>query len=168
MGELLNAEKRATEYALVESQRPNYTIRFPKVDAYHVGQFIQLWQVATAYAGLMLNVDAYDQPAVELGKQATCSGSWASQECVNNSSSAARTASFRRSAVVCGFRREFFTIVFLSVSRCFGRGGVGAAGSGVDAKCGRRMRHGRLWRAGLVGRRAPPAPGVGAVDNLPR
>jgi glucose-6-phosphate isomerase len=71
LGTLLNAEKRATEYALVESERPNFTIKFPKIDEYHVGQFIQLWQNATAYAGLLLNIDAYDQPAVELGKQAT-------------------------------------------------------------------------------------------------
>ena len=71
IGALMNAEKRATEYALLESQRPNYTIKFPTIDAYHVGQFINLWQIATAYAGLLLNVDAYDQPAVELGKQAT-------------------------------------------------------------------------------------------------
>jgi glucose-6-phosphate isomerase len=71
VGGLLNAEKRATEYALVESHRPNFTIRFPKIDAYHVGQFIYLWEVVTSYAGLMLNIDAYDQPAVELGKQAT-------------------------------------------------------------------------------------------------
>lgn len=71
MSGLLNAERRATEYAFVASQRPNYTIRFPKVDAYHVGEFIWLWQMATAYAGLLLNIDAYDQPAVELGKQAT-------------------------------------------------------------------------------------------------
>lgn len=71
MAGLLNAEKRATEYALVESQRPNFTIKFPKVDAFHVGQFIYLWEMVTAYAGLMLNIDAYDQPAVELGKQAT-------------------------------------------------------------------------------------------------
>lgn len=71
LGTLLNAEKRATEYALLESQRPNYTIRFPKVDAHHVGEFIMLWQIATAYAGLLLNVDAYDQPAVETGKVAT-------------------------------------------------------------------------------------------------
>lgn len=71
MGELLNAEKRATEYAFLESQRPNYTITFPTLDARHVGEFISLWQIATAYAGLLLNVDAYDQPAVELGKQAT-------------------------------------------------------------------------------------------------
>ncbi len=71
MAGLLNAERRATEYALVESMRPNYTITFPRIDAYHVGEFIMLWQVATAYAGLLLGVDAYDQPAVELGKQAT-------------------------------------------------------------------------------------------------
>lgn len=71
MSVLLNAERRATEYAFVASQRPNYTIRFPKVDAYHVGEFIWLWQMATAYAGLLLDIDAYNQPAVELGKQAT-------------------------------------------------------------------------------------------------
>ena len=71
MASLLNAERKATEYALVESMRPNYTITFPKIDAYHVGEFVMLWQVATAYAGLLIGVDAYDQPAVELGKQAT-------------------------------------------------------------------------------------------------
>lgn len=68
---LLSAEKRATEYALVDSRRPNYTIGMPRVDAEHVGEFIQLWMVATAYAGRLLRVDAYDQPAVETGKQAT-------------------------------------------------------------------------------------------------
>ncbi|USN98104.1 MAG: glucose-6-phosphate isomerase [Phycisphaeraceae bacterium] len=71
MSALLNAEKRATEYALVESERPNFTIRFPMVNEHTVGEFIMLWQVATAYAGLMLNIDAYDQPAVETGKKAT-------------------------------------------------------------------------------------------------
>ena len=71
LGRLLGAEKRATEFALVESQRPNFTITFPALDAYHVGQFIQLWEIATAYAALMLNINAYDQPAVETGKVAT-------------------------------------------------------------------------------------------------
>lgn len=68
---LLSAEKRATEFALLDSVRPNMTIKFPKVDAYHIGEFIAIWQVATAYAGRMLNIDAYDQPAVETGKKAT-------------------------------------------------------------------------------------------------
>ncbi|MFT5422596.1 MAG: glucose-6-phosphate isomerase [Phycisphaerales bacterium] len=71
MTALLNAEKRATEFALVDSSRPNFTIRFPKIDAHHVGEFMALFQIATAYAGLMLNIDAYDQPAVETGKKAT-------------------------------------------------------------------------------------------------
>lgn len=71
MSTLLNAEKRATEFALNESQRPNLTIRFPRIDAFHVGQFIYLWEMVTAYAGLMLNIDAYNQPAVETGKIAT-------------------------------------------------------------------------------------------------
>ncbi|MFG0253390.1 MAG: glucose-6-phosphate isomerase, partial [Phycisphaerales bacterium JB038] len=57
---LINAEKRATEYALVASERPNYTIKFPTIDAYHVGQFIYLWEVTTSSAGLMLNINAYD------------------------------------------------------------------------------------------------------------
>lgn len=71
LAQLLNAEKRATEYALVASSRPNFTITFPVIDAHHVGEFIALWEIATAYAGLMLNIDAYDQPAVETGKKAT-------------------------------------------------------------------------------------------------
>ena len=71
MAELLAAEKRATEYALVESLRPNFTIRFPRIDARHVGQFIMLWEIVTAYAGNLLGVDPYDQPAVETGKKAT-------------------------------------------------------------------------------------------------
>ena len=73
--ELLNAEKRATEYALVESERPNFTLRFEGsssgLQAAEVGEFINLWQIATAYAGRMLGIDAYDQPAVETGKLAT-------------------------------------------------------------------------------------------------
>jgi glucose-6-phosphate isomerase len=71
MSQLISAEKRATEYALVESWRPNYTIRMARIDANHVGQFIMLWQIATAYAGQLLGVNTYDQPAVETGKQAT-------------------------------------------------------------------------------------------------
>lgn len=71
LGRLISAEKRATEFALVESQRPNFTIRFPRITPHAVGQFIQMWEITTAYAGLMLNIDAYDQPAVETGKVAT-------------------------------------------------------------------------------------------------
>ncbi|MHC5024522.1 MAG: glucose-6-phosphate isomerase [Planctomycetota bacterium] len=70
-GELLAAEQRATEYALAESGRPSYRIALPKLDAYCIGAFLQLWMVATSFAGRLLNVNAYDQPAVETGKLAT-------------------------------------------------------------------------------------------------
>lgn len=68
---LLNAEKRATEIALAASKRPTMTIRFPAVDARTVGQFIMLWEAATTLAGGLLNIDPYDQPAVQLGKDYT-------------------------------------------------------------------------------------------------
>jgi glucose-6-phosphate isomerase len=71
MGELLNAEKKATEYALLASNRPCLTVLFPKVDAYTVGQFIFLFEATTSFAGALLGVNTYDQPAVELGKHAT-------------------------------------------------------------------------------------------------
>jgi glucose-6-phosphate isomerase len=71
MSTLLNSEKVATEYALVYSKRPNMTVLFDEVSPYTVGQFICLFEVTTSIAGVLLNINAYDQPAVELGKQAT-------------------------------------------------------------------------------------------------
>jgi glucose-6-phosphate isomerase len=71
LGDLLNAEKKATEYALCASSRPCITILFPKVDAYTVGQFIFLFEATTSFAGTLFGINTYDQPAVELGKHAT-------------------------------------------------------------------------------------------------
>jgi len=71
LGKLLNAEKQATEFALVASERPCMTIRFSRVSAAMIGQFIMLWEAATTIMGGLLNIDPYDQPAVELGKQMT-------------------------------------------------------------------------------------------------
>lgn len=71
MGDLIKAEKKATEYALCASNRPCITMLFPKVDAYTVGQFIFLYEATTSFAGALFGLNTYDQPAVELGKQAT-------------------------------------------------------------------------------------------------
>jgi glucose-6-phosphate isomerase len=67
---LLNSEKMATEYALLQSKRPCLTVIFPEVNAYTVGQFIYLYEVTTSFAGALFGINPYDQPAVELGKQA--------------------------------------------------------------------------------------------------
>lgn len=71
LGRLLKAEKRATEAALMASRRPSLTIRFPKVSEETVGQFIMLWEAATSVMGGLLNINAYDQPAVQTGKDYT-------------------------------------------------------------------------------------------------
>jgi len=71
MSSLFNNEKKATEYALMESKRPNLTVIFDKVNAYTVGQFIYLYEVTTSFMGDLLDINPYDQPAVELGKEAT-------------------------------------------------------------------------------------------------
>jgi glucose-6-phosphate isomerase len=71
LGELLNNEKKATEYALLVNERPCLTILFPEISAHTVGQFIYLYEVATSIAGVLFGINTYDQPAVELGKEAT-------------------------------------------------------------------------------------------------
>lgn len=71
MSKLMNSEKLGTEYALLQSQRPCLTVKFPEISAFTVGQFIYFFEVATSYMGGLLNINTYDQPAVELGKIAT-------------------------------------------------------------------------------------------------
>jgi len=71
LSKLLAAEKNATEYALAMSQRPSVTIQFDAITPADVGEFIYLYEFATSMMGELLDIDAYDQPAVELGKKAT-------------------------------------------------------------------------------------------------
>jgi glucose-6-phosphate isomerase len=68
---LINSEKLGTEYALLESGRPTMTVLFPRISPETVGQFIYLYEAAVSYMGGLLEINTYDQPAVELGKQAT-------------------------------------------------------------------------------------------------
>jgi glucose-6-phosphate isomerase len=68
---LINSEKLGTEYALLESGKPTMTVLFPRISPETVGQFIYLYETAVSYMGNLLEINTYDQPAVELGKQAT-------------------------------------------------------------------------------------------------
>ena len=67
----LNNEKKATEYALLYDKRPCLTVAFDEVNEYTVGQFIYLYEVTTSFAGALFGINPYNQPAVELGKEAT-------------------------------------------------------------------------------------------------
>jgi glucose-6-phosphate isomerase len=69
LGELLGIEQRATAGALAARGRFNATLAVDAVDAWHLGGLFQTFALATAYAGALYGVDAFDQPGVELGKQ---------------------------------------------------------------------------------------------------
>lgn len=71
MGNLLNTERKATEYALVKAQRLNNTIIVPEVNEFSIGQILMLFMLETAYCGALLNIDTFNQPGVEEGKNAT-------------------------------------------------------------------------------------------------
>jgi len=71
LSKLLNSEKAATEFALLQDKRPCMTVLFDTINAFTVGQFIYLYEVTTSFAGAMFAINTYDQPAVELGKKAT-------------------------------------------------------------------------------------------------
>jgi glucose-6-phosphate isomerase len=69
LAELIDIEQRATAGALAKRGRPNLTIHLEKIDEWHVGGLIMLLEMATAYAGQLYGIDAFNQPGVELGKQ---------------------------------------------------------------------------------------------------
>jgi len=69
LAELIDIEQRATAGALAKRGRPNMTIHLDLVDAAHVGQMMMFLEIATAYAGQLYGIDAFNQPGVELGKQ---------------------------------------------------------------------------------------------------
>jgi glucose-6-phosphate isomerase len=69
--ELMQSEKKATEYALVQARRPNYTIRLKELNEETVGALLYFGQLVTAYAGKLYKVNPYNQPGVEAGKRAT-------------------------------------------------------------------------------------------------
>jgi len=71
LAKLLDAECKSTQAALTENQRPNCLFTLDRVDAEHIGMFFQLLEFETAFAGEMLNINAFDQEGVELGKKFT-------------------------------------------------------------------------------------------------
>lgn len=71
INELINAEADATAVALCDYNRPNLTIRLPKLNAYYVAQLLYMLEVQTAIAGELYNIDAFSQPGVEQAKNYT-------------------------------------------------------------------------------------------------
>lgn len=68
---LIATEQMATEYALQKAGKANMTISLPEVNEFTLGQLMYMFEVATGFAGELLNINAFDQPGVEEGKNAT-------------------------------------------------------------------------------------------------
>ncbi len=71
LSELMNKELFATRYNLTRRHRANYTLIMDEVNEFNIGALLYLLQMQTAYEGELLNIDAYNQPGVEGGKNAT-------------------------------------------------------------------------------------------------
>ena len=69
--ELILTEQSATEYALNACQKWSRTITLSKLNANTLGQLLYFFEMETAFAGELMNINAYDQPGVEEGKNAT-------------------------------------------------------------------------------------------------
>ena len=66
--QLIEAERKGTEYALYKSGRMSQTITLPEVNANTVGQLIYFFELVTAYAGALMNINTFNQPGVEESK----------------------------------------------------------------------------------------------------
>ncbi len=71
MNELITSEMLATEYAVTTAGKPNCMITLDEVSAFSIGELLWFFMMQTAYTGELLNVDTFNQPGVEAGKNAT-------------------------------------------------------------------------------------------------
>lgn len=71
LAKLIDSERLATAAALTANGRPNCTITLDRVDEAGLGALLQFFEFQTAFMGELLNIDAFDQEGVELGKRFT-------------------------------------------------------------------------------------------------
>lgn len=71
MTALINAEARGTRGALIESQRMTTSITLDTINEQTLGALFMFLEAATACMGYLLDINPFDQPGVELGKEIT-------------------------------------------------------------------------------------------------
>lgn len=71
LNQLIEAEYQGTRYALLRAGRMSQTITLPVVNEHTIGQLLYFFQLVTAYAGELLDIDAFNQPGVEESKIAS-------------------------------------------------------------------------------------------------
>jgi glucose-6-phosphate isomerase len=68
LGDLVDAEARATAQTLFKNGRPVRQIHLAKVDEFHMGALMMHFMLETIVMGKLMGVDPFDQPGVEEGK----------------------------------------------------------------------------------------------------
>lgn len=68
-GKLMQAEKKGTAQSLTEKNVPNGTINIPEISAKSLGELFMLFMGATAFLGEFMEINAFNQPGVERGKE---------------------------------------------------------------------------------------------------
>lgn len=69
-GDYLQGFLRGTRSALHGNGRESITLSLPRVDAFHLGALIALYERAVGFYASLVNINAYHQPGVEAGKKA--------------------------------------------------------------------------------------------------
>ena len=69
--QLFLAEHTATATALARAGRPNFTIEIDTITEQNLGALFYVFEFATAIAGELWSINAFDQPGVEEGKRLT-------------------------------------------------------------------------------------------------
>ena len=71
MGDIVAAQAAALPQALAQAGRPVRTIDIERLDERTMGKIFMHFMLETIIAGRMMDIDPFDQPAVELAKVLT-------------------------------------------------------------------------------------------------
>lgn len=71
INDLINAEADSTRVALSDYSRPTITISMERISPYHLAQLLYMFEIQTAIAGELYNINTFDQPGVEQAKNYT-------------------------------------------------------------------------------------------------
>ena len=62
---MLQAAIQGTNEAYADDKRPTADLKIPRLDAYYVGQLLQMFMLATVLEGRLIGINPYGQPGVE-------------------------------------------------------------------------------------------------------
>lgn len=69
--QLFEIEKESTKKALTKYRRPHISVKLAKIDEETLGELFMLFEGTVAFLGEFMEINAYDQPGVELAKSLT-------------------------------------------------------------------------------------------------